>query len=105
MSTVFNLEYVLSIGLALGSAFGINHYNVNTNPIIKFFIVPLLVAYTTLLLVNKLLPKMNEFGDKVGAYVETKTLGEINSLGYMQIFPPVFAVFLIFIILIFNQNI
>tara|TARA_B100000780_G_C21126993_1_gene457822 strand:- start:4274 stop:4591 length:318 start_codon:yes stop_codon:yes gene_type:complete len=105
MTTVFNLEYTISIVFALGSAFGINHYNVDTNPIIKFFVVPLLVAYTYLLVANKLLPQMNEFGDKVGAYVETKTLGEINSLGYMQIFPPVFAVFLIFIILIFNKNI
>jgi len=105
MTTAFSLEYFLSIGLAMGSAFAINHMAVETNPIIKFFVVPLLVAYVSLLIFNNLFPKINEIGDRVGAFVENKTLGEINSLGYMQIFPPVFAVFLVFVILIYNRSI
>ena len=54
---------------------------------------------------NTFLPKFTVWADKVGTYVEDKAYGEINSLGYMQIFPPIFAVFLIFIILIYNRSI
>ena len=103
-TTVFSLEYFLSVVFAMGSAYSIVSAAPQTNKVIAFFVVPLLVAYITLLFFNKLFPKLNEWGDKAGAYVENETLGEINSLGYMQIFPPIFAVFLVFIILIYNRN-
>ena len=103
--TTFNFEYFVSIGLALSGAFAVEKFAPHINPIIKFFVVPLFIAYITLKFINTLMPKVVLLADKVGAYVEDETLGEINSLGYMQIFPPIFAVFLIFVILIYNRSI
>lgn len=104
-STTFNLEYLISIGLALGGAFAADNQLPAMNPIIKFFVIPLFIAYITLMFINTFMPKFTKWANDVGAYVEDKTYGEINSLGYMQIFPPIFAVFLVFIILIYNRSI
>ena len=104
-STTFNLEYFISLGLALGSAFAADNKLPAMNPIIKFFVIPLFVAYITLMFINTFLPRFTTWANNVGAYVEDRAYGEINSLGYMQIFPPIFAVFLVFIILIYNRSI
>lgn len=103
--TTFNFEYVVSVGLALGGAYAVERFSPGMNPVIKFFVVPLFIAYITLKFINTLMPKVVQLADRVGAYVEDETLGEINSMGYMQIFPPIFAVFLIFVILVYNRNI
>lgn len=103
--TTFSFQYFISIILALGGAFAADQNLPNMNPIIKLFVIPLFIAYITLLFMNTFLPKFTKWADEVGSYVEDKAYGEINSLGYMQIFPPIFAVFLIFIILIYNRSI
>ena len=50
------------------------------------------------------LPKLNKYGDLVGNYIEVNALSSINSMNYLQVFPPILAVFLIFMVLIYNKN-
>tara|TARA_B110000858_G_C17752129_1_gene450201 strand:- start:783 stop:1103 length:321 start_codon:yes stop_codon:yes gene_type:complete len=102
--TTFNLEYFLSISLALAAGYSIHRMAPAANSILKFFVVPLIVAYASLTLFNMILPKLNKYGDLVGNYIEINALGSINSMNYLQVFPPILAVFLIFMVLIYNKN-
>ena len=103
--TTFNLEYFLSVTLAMAAGYSVHRMTPATNSIIKFFVIPLVVAYASLTLFNMILPKINKYGNLVGNYIEVNALSSINSMNYLQVFPPILAVFLIFMVLIYNKNI
>ena len=67
---LFNLEYFLSIFLALAAGYSVHRMAPSANSIVKFFVIPLIVAYASLTLFNMVLPKLNKYGDLVGDYVE-----------------------------------
>ena len=103
-TTSFSLEYFVSVFSGLMAGYLIHKANPNTNSVIKFFVVHLIIAYFMLVLLNSLVPWMNNFGTDVKNYVEDKTLNQINNMGYMEIFPPLFAVLIIFLVLLYNGN-
>lgn len=103
-STTFNSEYVVSVVSALLSAYLIQQGTPNMSPLIKFFLVPLLVAYLVLSMINWLAPGLNRTGHKISMYVENKTLGNLNNTSYVQVFPPILAILVIFFILLYNNN-
>ncbi len=100
----FNLEYIISLFIALLSSYFVHKGSPNLNPFITFFLVPFLVAYLTLIIINNVFPSINRFGRNVKYYVEDRTMGEINEMGYVQIFPPLFAIILLFFVLLYNRN-
>ena len=102
--TSFSLEYFISVALALLSAFSVNKSASNVNPAISFFVVPLLVAYIVVSVVNAVFPFLNTWGVNLSNYVEDKTLSSVNTMGYFQIFPPILAIFIIFLVLLYNKN-
>tara|TARA_B110000977_G_scaffold194561_1_gene271397 strand:- start:44 stop:364 length:321 start_codon:yes stop_codon:yes gene_type:complete len=102
--TTFNLEYFLSIFTAMAAGYSVHRMAPSASGIIKFFVIPLIVAYASLTLFNIVLPRINKYGDLVGNYIEINALSSINSMNYLQVFPPILAVFLIFIVLIYNKN-
>ncbi len=102
--TQFSLEYLVSVLAGLTAGYLVNRAQPRTNSAIKFFIVPLSVSYGVLMVVNALFPFLNQWGVIMRRYFEDKTLGEINDTGYMQIFPPLFAIFIVFIVLLYNRN-
>lgn len=95
----FNLEYVISVLIALSIAYVLPS---NVNALIRFFLVPIVIAYITITVLNFTTPKLNTYGNKITSYIETKTYGELNSLNYLQVFPPLFAVFILFIVLLYS---
>lgn len=102
--TQFTTEYVVSLLVALAASYSIAKASPNLNPVVAFGIVPLAVAYTTLQVLNAVLPGLNRTGAKVSAYVENKTLGEINNMGYIQVFPPLLAISILVFVLLFTNN-
>ena len=70
--TTFSFQYFISIILALGGAFAADQNLPNMNPIIKLFVIPLFIAYITLLFMNTFLPKFTKWAEEVGSYVEDK---------------------------------
>ena len=102
--TSFSVEYILSVILALLSAYGVAKGSPNLSPIITFIIVPLAVAYISLQMMNAAFPSLNVTGQRISAYVENKTLGEVNRMGYVQVFPPLLAVTLLVFVLLFTKN-
>jgi hypothetical protein len=102
--TSFSLEYVISLLLALLAAYGVAKTSPEMSPIVSYVIVPLAVAYVSLQILNALIPGLNTAGARMSAYVENKTLGEINQMGYVQIFPPLLAVTVLVFVLLFTKN-
>lgn len=103
MST-FNLEYFLSVSAGLLAGYMVNSANPRANSVIKFFVVPLTVAYFVLILVNSMAPWINSTGYRVRMYAENKLYGQINNLSYIQVFPPLFAILIIFLVLLYSGN-
>lgn len=102
--THFTAEYVVSLLIALLAAYGVAKASPNLSPLVTYVVVPLAVAYVTLQIINAVMPGLNATGARVSAYVENKTLGEINSMGYVQVFPPLLAVTILVFVLLFTQN-
>ena len=102
--TSFSLEYFFSFSLALLAAFLVNRSAPNISPAISYFVVPLLVAYIVITVVNSVFPFLNTWGNNLSNYLENKTLSTVNTMGYFQIFPPILAIFIIFLVLLYNKN-
>lgn len=105
METAFNAEYVISLVAALVVAMLISRARPKLSPAITFVLIPLAVAYGTLQLLHLLMPSINRSGARISAYVENKTLGEINNMGYIQVFPPLMVVILVTVVLLFSGKI
>lgn len=98
----FNLEFIITLLAALFAAYLVNRGSPNVSPYITFLILPLLVAYLIVVIINNIWPGINLWGRNVANYVEDNTLGTINETNYLQIFPPLFIVLVIFVILLYN---
>jgi hypothetical protein len=102
--TSFNLEYIISASLALLSAYLLNAVRPDTHALLKWLLVPLLIAYVMLTLMDWMLPGLNKTGSDIHTYLGNKTLGNINSTSYVEIFPPILALIVIFFVLLLNNN-
>ena len=102
--TQFTTEYIVSMLVALTATYSIAKASPNLNKFVTYGIVPLAVAYTTLQIMNSIMPGINNTGAKVSAYVENKTLGEINNMGYIQVFPPLLAISILVFVLLFTNK-
>lgn len=104
MSGIDRASYFLSILSGLSSAYLIQSSVPGTPAAVKFFIVPFLVIYVTASLLQLVFPHLNRAADRVGGYVEQKSMNNIANMGYVQIFPALLAVFVVFMVLLYNRN-
>ena len=102
--TQFTTEYIISLLVAMLATFAVAKASPTLNPIVTFVIVPLAVSYIILQILNSVVPGLNRTGSRVSAYVENKTLGQINNMGYVQVFPPLLAVTILVFVLLFTNN-
>lgn len=99
----FNLEYIISLIFAFLAIYGVNKANPNLHPGITYFLIPLLIAYITIAIINNIFPSINKFGYQVYSYSQDNTLGMINDMNYIQIFPPILIILIIFILLLYGR--
>ena len=102
--TTFSLEYILSVAVALGSAYMINANQPNFSPVLTYFVVPLLMSFISLKIFNYLFPKMNTAGNNTSNYLQYGAMDTLSNMGYMQVFPPLFAVLILVVIMLYNRN-
>jgi hypothetical protein len=100
--TQFTWGYMISLGMALFSAYIMQRGTPNGPAIVKFLIIPMVAAYLTLQLVNFLFPHLNEAGRMVDNYFDNRLLGTINNSNYIQVFPPILIVFVLTLIVLFK---
>lgn len=96
----FNLEYIITVIVALITAFLLRQTQMNLPVPVTAYIIPLIMAYISMKIINWLFPHLIAFGNKIYDYTTDKTYDKINNMNYIQIFPLVMIVLVLFFILI-----
>ena len=95
-------SYTISIIIGLLVAFIVNYYIPTLNTFIKFFIIPLLTIYVMLMLFRLIFPEINRWGKKMTEYTNNNSASNIYAMSYVEIFPPIFIVFILIIVLLYS---
>ena len=99
----FSFEYAVSIIIILV----VCNLLIKTNPqmnTVVVIIAGLLVGYLSLLIMNKVFPSVNKFASNVYQYYSFQIMNNFTSMGYMHVWPPILAILIIFIVLLYNRN-
>jgi hypothetical protein len=95
-------SYTFSIIIGLLVAYIVNYYVPTLNTFIKFFIIPLIVIYVMLMLFRLIFPGINRWGKKMVEYTNNNSASNIYAMSYVEIFPPIFIVFILIIVLLYS---
>jgi hypothetical protein len=95
-------SYTISIILGLLAGYTVNYFVPNLNPFIKFFIIPILVIYVFIMLFRLVFPEINRWGKKITEYTNNNSASNIYAMSYVEIFPPIFIVFILIIVLLYS---
>lgn len=95
-------SYTISIIIGLLVAYIVNYFVPTLNPFIKFFIIPLVVIYVMLMLFRLIFPEINRWGKKMAEYTNNNSASNIYAMSYVEIFPPIFIVFILIIVLLYS---
>ena len=98
----FNLEFIVALLASLTAAYFVNRGSPNMSPYITFLLLPLLIAYLMVLIINNVFPWINRFGYEASSYIGDKSLGQINDTNYLQLYPTILLVLIIFVLLLYN---
>ena len=99
----FSFEYIISIVIILV----VCNWLVKVSPQMNSLIVivaGLFVGYVSLYILNTFFPYLNQLTNSIYQYFTYQTLRNANSMGYVHVWPPILAVLIIFIILLYNRQ-
>ncbi len=99
----FSFEFAVSIIITLV----IMTIMIKKNPDMSTAIVTisgLAIAYISLKIINLLFPKVNKAANNVYQYGVYSMMTNFNNLGYLHVWPPIMAVLIIFVVLLYNRN-
>jgi xanthine/uracil permease len=99
----FSLEYAVSIIVIII----VCNLLLKKSPQMNVFIVVvigLIVGYIILFFMNNIFPHINNTANNVYQYYMYQIISRYTSMGYMHIFPPILAILIIFIILLYRRD-
>jgi len=99
----FSFQYAISIIIILVVCNLLVKSAPRMNSVIVI-IAGLFVGWISLMMLNVLFPRINSFGENVYQYYFYQIMNNFTSTGYLHIWPPILAVLLIFIVLLYNKN-
>ena len=99
----FSFEYALSIIVVLIVCNLLLKKAPQMNTVLVL-IVGLLVGYLTLLVINNVFPQLNQFGNNIYQYYSFQFMNNFSNMGYLQIWPPILAILIIFVVLLYNKQ-
>jgi hypothetical protein len=99
----FSFEYIVSIIVVIVVCNLLVRSSPNMNTVVVV-IAGLLIGYITLFIMNNLFPQINQVAQNIYQYFAYQVLSNYTSMGYMHIWPPILAVLIIFIILLYNRQ-
>lgn len=99
----FSVQYALSIIIVLVVCNLLIKSNPQMNTIV-IILAGLLVGYISLIVLNKIIPSLNSGFSELYQYYSYKFSNNFNSMGYVNLWPPILAILLIFIILLYNRQ-
>ncbi len=97
----FTLNYVITLIVVLVVCLYLMKSIPTLHPVLVI-VVGLLVAYLVVTGVNFVFPSFVTTSENVSQYVEYSLYSSFNDLGYLNVWPPLFAVLIVFIILLYN---
>jgi hypothetical protein len=100
----FTLNYVISLVIVLVICIYLMKSAPTLHPVL-IVVIGLLVAYLVVSGVNFVFPTFTNTSENISQYVEYSLYSNFNDLGYLNLWPPLFAVLIIFIILLYNGQI
>lgn len=104
MEAHISVYCILAILIALGTAYYLQSMGAAFSPLLNTMVIPFIVAIVSFYAFAFLFPKLNETAQNVSNYVEDKTYNSVNSMNYIQIFPPLLVILIIFFIFIFHKS-
>ena len=99
----FSFEYAVSIVVLLVVTNLLVKSSPQMNTVIVI-IVGLVVGWITLIIMNNLFPSINQFFNNVYQYYAFQFMNGFNSMGYMHVWPPILAILIIFIVLLYYRQ-
>ena len=97
----------LSLILTLIIVVFIIYYLLKKTPNINVFFVLMtafLVSYATIFILNLVLPRLNYYYKDVSQYYMYIISNKFNNLGYINLWPPLLIVLIIFVVLLYTRN-
>ena len=100
-----DLKFTLNYAVSLVIIISICVYLVRTVPALNpavVVMIGLFAAYLVVNFINYSMPSFTTTTDNVSQYVQYSMYSNFNELGYLNVWPPLFVVLIIFIILLYN---
>jgi len=97
----FSFEYAISIVAVIV----VCNLLMKSSPQMNTFVVVLaglVIGYVTLFVMNNFFPYINQTAQSIYQYFAYQIMNNYTSMGYMHIWPPILAVLVIFIILLYK---
>jgi ABC-type Fe3+-siderophore transport system permease subunit len=99
----FSFEFAVSMIITLVVTSGMIKKNPDMSTIVVV-ISGLVISYISLVIVNFLFPQINKVAGNVWQYIIYSLMTNFNNLGYLHVWPPIFAVLIIMVVLLYNRN-
>jgi len=99
----FSFEYAVSVLVVII----VCNLLVKSSPQMNTLVVivaGLLIGYIVLYIMNNFFPYINQLANSIYQYYAYQVTNNYTSMGYMHIWPPILAVLVIFIILLYNRQ-
>jgi len=102
-NTSFTFEYVVSIVVILVVCNSLMKNNPKMNSFV-IILAGLVVGWATLFFLNRYFPYFTKFFTDLGNYFQYEVINNFTSMGYTHIWPPLLAILLVFVALLYARN-
>jgi hypothetical protein len=103
MTGSFSFEYMVSIIVVIIVCNALYKSNSQMN-IAIIILVGLVVGYGVLLIMTNFFPYISDFAYNVYQYMSYVVMNNFTSMGYIHVWPPILAILIIFIVLLYNRQ-
>ena len=99
----FSFEYLLSV-IVIVVVINILMKKSPQMNIVVVILAGLLVGFLSLTIFNFALPNLNYYANEIRQYYLYVFSSKFNDMGYINIWPPILILIIVFAILLFNRN-
>ena len=106
-SSSSNISFSFEYGVSLIVVIVVCNLLIKSSPNMNSLVVivaGLFVGYIALYIMNNFFPYINQLALSIYQYYAYQVMSNYTSMGYMHIWPPILAVLVIFIILLYNRQ-
>lgn len=99
----YAMEYFISLIIVL-SVITILIKGSPTMNIFVVILIGLVIGFISIKILNNFLPVLTNFSTNLYLYSTNQVMNDFNSTGYYHVWPPILAVLIVFIILLYNRQ-